>query len=36
MGHLILVAAYLAINITLTVTNIEWSSLLGIAKRFGW
>ncbi|KAG0646807.1 Ferric-chelate reductase 2 [Hyphodiscus hymeniophilus] len=36
VGHLVLVLAYLAINIALTVTNIDWSSLIGIAKRCGW
>jgi hypothetical protein len=35
-GHFIVVLAYLAINITLSVTNVQWSSLTGIAKRCGW
>ncbi|TAQ86359.1 hypothetical protein B7494_g5317 [Chlorociboria aeruginascens] len=36
IGHAVLVLVYLAINIILTVTNVDWSSLSGIAKRLGW
>lgn len=34
-GHFIVVLAYLAIDITLTVTNVQWSSHTGIAKHCG-
>jgi hypothetical protein len=36
IGHALLVMVYLGINIALTVTNIKWSSLMGIANRLGW
>jgi len=36
IGHALLVLVYLGINIALTVTNINWSSLMGIANRLGW
>lgn len=36
IGHAVLVAVFLAINIILTVTNMDWSSLTPIAKRLGW
>lgn len=35
-GHALLVTAYVGINIALTVTNIKWTSLMGIANRLGW
>ena len=35
-GHALLFMVYLGINITLTVTNIDWSTLFGIGKRLGW
>ncbi|KAE8443730.1 hypothetical protein EG329_001410 [Mollisiaceae sp. DMI_Dod_QoI] len=36
VGHAVLVLAFLVINVVLTVTNIDWSSLLPISKRLGW
>ncbi|KAL3420053.1 ferric reductase like transmembrane component [Phlyctema vagabunda] len=35
-GHALIVLAYLAINLSLTLTNIDWSSRVGLAKRCGW
>ncbi|KUJ14182.1 uncharacterized protein LY89DRAFT_589799 [Mollisia scopiformis] len=36
IGHAVLVLAFLAINVVLTVTNMTWSSLMPISKRLGW
>lgn len=36
LGHACLVAVYLGINVILTVTNVDWSSLMPITKRLGW
>ncbi|KAK4895929.1 hypothetical protein LTR27_006100 [Elasticomyces elasticus] len=35
-GHLVPVSAYLAINIILTFTNVNWTIQTFLAKRLGW
>lgn len=36
IGHLVVVLVYLGINIALIVTYVDYSTLIGIAKRCGW
>ncbi|RDW64032.1 hypothetical protein BP5796_10534 [Coleophoma crateriformis] len=35
-GHALLVVTYVAINLILLLTNINWATRIGIAKRCGW
>lgn len=35
-GHVLVVAAYVAINVAVTFTNVQMEPINIIAKRFGW
>lgn len=36
IGHALLITVFVAVNVAVTVTNMDWSSLIPISKRLGW